>query len=228
MIGQVAFLFTFAGNQAFSARVLASALQLPSDPEEEGDLADSIKSDLREFYNYHGFIYFRVTELSISLGRPTHVFCEVSEGNQFTFSNISVAALDEELVRAFEQVPVGSPANMILMRRLSQQLREKKQGDGFFDFNISVELRMSPTELDFTANVEPGQRYVIGQVSIPPGLAELDPLQFLTGQPYSRSVLEFYLNKAGLPWKAVQLRKDFWDAIVDIEINPPIMEESGS
>lgn len=220
--------FTFEGNRSFSARVLVSALRLTAEPQEEDVLAENISGDLRDFYISHGFVRFKVVELDIDPGSPTDVFCEVSEGPQFTFGSISAMTSDESISRTFEDAAsVGSPADLVRMKRLDRQLKEQYQGDGYFDFKTSVEFAMAADTLDFTVKVDAGQRYLVGRVSVPAGaFPDLAPLEGLSGQPYSRSVIEFYLDKAGLPWEAVQLRKDSWDAVVDIEINPQI-EESG-
>ncbi len=224
---RAAYRFTFAGNRSFSASVLVSALRLTPRPDEEDALAEDINRDLKDFYLSNGFVQFKVVELDIELASPTQVFCEISEGPQFTFGSISALTSDEEISRAFEEAAsVGSPANLALMKRLSRQLTDQYRHDGYFDFKTSAEFGMAAKTLDFTVEVDVGQRYMIGQVSLPPGIPELEPLQGLTGQPYSRSVIEFYLEKAGLAWEAVQWRKDSWDAVVDIEINPRI-EESG-
>lgn len=219
--------FTFAGNRSFSATVLVSALRLRPETHEEAILAQGIRRDLRDFYLSHGYVHFAVVELDIDLGIPTRVFCEISEGPQFTFGSISAQTSDREIAWAFEEAAsVGSPANLTLMRRLTRQLTEQYRADGYFDFKTSVDFEMAAETLDFTVKADTGQRYLIGQVSIPAGIPELEPLEGLIRQPYSRSVIEFYLDKAGLPWEAVQLHKDSWDAVVDIEINPRI-EESG-
>ncbi|HSR70697.1 MAG TPA: hypothetical protein VLU25_22420 [Acidobacteriota bacterium] len=218
------YVFSFRGNRSFAANVLASSIALPFEMPEEQELAKLVSAGLDTFYDRHGYLDFQLTEIDISLGAPVHISCQITEGPQYTFGSISLLAEDEEIVRALEEASKpGMPADVARLRSVLSEMARSHRDQGFLDFRRGIEVakNRSTASFEFDIVVERGPRYKVGEVIFPPELPELLPLRSLKGQPFNKSLIEFYLDQAELSWDAVSLEKDFWDETVKISINAP-------
>ncbi|HSR68840.1 MAG TPA: hypothetical protein VLU25_12955 [Acidobacteriota bacterium] len=220
-LGEPRYSLEFSGNEVFSDRILRSAVRLPAVAQDRETLGAVVERDLTDFYRNRGYMAIAIRRIEISMGQPIEIVCELSEGDLFTYGEVTVLSPDAELAEALKRAaPKGAPLNNLEFREFVNQITLQKQSAGYLDFEVRTHIFVgqSPTVPDLEIEVIPSERYTVGEITYSQGVPPIEGIEQLSGLPYSRSALERFLQRAGLPWEVVWLRKNRSTAVVDIRI----------
>ena len=219
----------FEGNQRLDDEALAAIVQSQSRRVFLPETAEADATRIAEAYSQQGRLAARVTPKIIrrSDNRVDLVF-EVLEGGVSEIERIAIVGNQAYSDRRLRRVLDTKQAGLLraLVRRDTfiedriafdeQLLRDFYASRGYIDFRITgvnAELAEERDGFFVTFNVEEGQQFTIGEVSVTSDLPDVDPLIFeqavrlKTGQVYSPTRVEDTI--ARLERRAVQLALNF-------------------
>lgn len=209
-----------SGNRVFATGLLAAMITILDGSDDEKVKA-TIQKALRDIYSSYGFIRAKIEVEAID-GEADTFSVSIDEGVVFRWSALTVRSdsLPVSSLLPNFTIEQGQPANFPEFRQNLNSLALRYQERGYLDFNYSLTQKIDDAgaQVAVTVRVVEGLRYVISEVDLP---LPVQSIGRLIGQPYSESLVEYHLLRAGLSLQNISLELNKLNGTVALRTKRP-------